>query len=179
MTLSKHLKVVAIAALSAGLLTAPTMASTINPVQINPVTSSSVYGLFDVKAPGSAGWHFHVAKDDSTVAINGIASPDGQLAFASATLSSGGSTIATTTPFTTTGGSFSAVWGNLMSSVDYLLTVGYSYSGDGSKATSFSGNVSVVPLPPALLLFGSGIAGLGLLARRKKATSQNNALATA
>jgi len=36
--------------------------------------------------------------------------------------------------------------------------------------------ISVVPVPPALLLFGSGLAGLGLLARRRRQKAAVNAI---
>ena len=57
------------------------------------------------------------------------------------------------------------IWGNGGPS-SYSL---WSWNGASYTAVSDTGTLSAVPLPPALLLFGSGLIGLGLLARRKAA----------
>jgi len=60
-----------------------------------------------------------------------------------------------------------------LSSGAYSLVV----SGLGSGSGAYSGNISIspVPLPGAVLLFGSGLIGLGVAARRRKTGSAASA----
>jgi hypothetical protein len=54
----------------------------------------------------------------------------------------------------------------LLAAGNYYLQI----SGIAGALAGYGGNLSVAqtPLPPAMLLFGSGLAGLGLLARRRR-----------
>ena len=56
------------------------------------------------------------------------------------------------------------IWGNSGGPSSYSL---WGWNGPGYTAVSDTGTLSAVPLPSALLLFGSGLFGLGLLGRRK------------
>ena len=56
------------------------------------------------------------------------------------------------------------IWGNSGGPSSYSL---WGWNGGSYTAVSDAGTLSAVPLPPALLLFASGLLGLGLLGRRK------------
>lgn len=52
---------------------------------------------------------------------------------------------------------------------DYILRISFVTSSGGGQYDITLGT-SVVPLPPALLLFGTGLAGLAVLTRRRRAS---------
>lgn len=69
---------------------------------------------------------------------------------------------------------FNAEWSNLKPGQNYMLRLAYDLSGPGTGADTFAGQLSFssVPIPPAMALFGSGLFGIVLLARRRQKPSR-------
>jgi len=83
-------------------------------------------------------------------------------------------TIQTFADLTDTGGTLnpnpSTIFAEFLSAGPTVLTVtGFAIaSPTGSKGGSYDFTANVVPLPPALLLFGTALGGMGWLSRRRK-----------
>jgi hypothetical protein len=79
----------------------------------------------------------------------------------------------TATDMTINGTGTEALNGGASTAIHFILTTQAANAGD---STSFSGSVSTVPLPGALLLFGSGLVGITVLGRKRKQQKLESAI---
>ena len=102
--------------------------------------------------------------------INPLASFSGQFQFGEVDLAlSGPSIVLAASAITLSAGATHIL--NLVAGVLYGITVVGSFVGPGNFASyDISLNNDQVPLPPALLLFGSALVGLVYLTRRRRST---------
>lgn len=78
-------------------------------------------------------------------------------------------------------------WSDGAGSLDYiagvthLLTDGLMLviTGNATENSTLAVSMSAVPVPPAAILFGSALLGIGFLSRRRRRKKQNNSMATA
>jgi hypothetical protein len=82
-----------------------------------------------------------------------------------------GSTLLATVVGVATGNDLEADQDFTLASGSYLLKVFETASAAGSASFGGTVSVSAVPLPGAVMLFGAGLAGLGVASRRRKATA--------
>jgi hypothetical protein len=112
-------------------------------------------------------------------------SNDYNLSLTDVTLSDGSTALSgnLTTSTTASGGrqvdAFNGIWGGLVSGTTYTLKVAYDIASATTqlRPDTFAGQISfgVLPLPSSALLFCSGIAGLALLAWRRKPKTGSSA----
>jgi PEP-CTERM motif len=67
-----------------------------------------------------------------------------------------------------TGAGTSQINSGTIQPITFALTTQLAAGTPAGTATSFSGSINTVPLPGALVLFGSGLVGLVALGRRRK-----------